>query len=121
MPAAIDLLSTVTRPDGLRASPEMAVVASAPTNRNKANLETVRILNIRPPPLNFDETIHKCIELVYWSLVQYEKESGLLSETVESFAFLLPSIRRKEPYRLKRQAEDSHRNVQKFGADVGRR
>src|SRR5262245_65791306 len=69
MPAAIDLLSIVTRPDGLRASPKWAVVASTPTNKNKANLETVRILNIRPPPLNFDETIHKCIELVYgpWS------------------------------------------------------
>jgi hypothetical protein len=46
MPAAIDLLSIVTLPDGLRASPEMAVVASATTNSNKANLETVRTLGM---------------------------------------------------------------------------
>jgi hypothetical protein len=40
------LLSIVTLPDGLRASPEMAVVAKAATTRNKANLETVRSFDI---------------------------------------------------------------------------
>jgi hypothetical protein len=49
-PAAIDLLSIVTLPDGLRASPEMAVAANAATNKNKANLEIFVIFDTRLPP-----------------------------------------------------------------------
>jgi hypothetical protein len=53
MPAAIDLLSMDTLPEGLRLSPEMAVVANTATNKNKTKLETVVIFDTGLPPFLF--------------------------------------------------------------------
>ena len=75
MPAAIDLLSIVTLADGLRASPEMAVVARLPQIKTKRTSKPFEpytydfLLDV----MDFAETIYKRIELVYWTLVQYEK------------------------------------------------
>jgi hypothetical protein len=50
MPAAIDRLEIDTLPEGLALSPEIAVAASAATNRNKTNAETVFIFDTGLPP-----------------------------------------------------------------------
>jgi hypothetical protein len=53
MPAAIERLEIDTLPEGLAPSPEIAVAASAVTNRNKTKLETVFIFDTGLPPFLF--------------------------------------------------------------------